>query len=832
MTALRIALRLLSREWRIGELRVLLLAVLIAVAGMASVNAFTARMQYALALQGNRLLAADLVLVSDSVINPSFVSEAQGRALRTAQTEQFPSMVGSSHGFVLADIQAVNAGYPLRGHLRISPQMSAVDRVASSIPAPGTVWLEAGLADALHAYPGAFVHLGNSRFTVADILTDEPDRSGEFFQLAPRLLMNLADIPATGLVATGSRVTYRLLIAGDTAALGAEHAALAVQITRGQKLVSATDARPQVRNTLDQADRYLGLSALLAALLAGVAILLASRHFIQRHLDDAAMLRCFGASHWLIVTVYAWQMMAVGLLAAGAGIAVGYVGEEMLAVLMGRLIHLDLPAVDAWPFIHAGLAGLLLLAGFSLPALMALRQVSAIRILRREAIKLTVRSAFTYFIAWGAMLLLMWWQVHDVQLAITVLMGMSALLSITAVSAWLLILTAGWVGEYSRGSWRHGLLNLKRRAVSNVIQIAALTVGLFALLLLTQVRSDMVEGWQATLPANGPNRFVINIQPDQLASLRRFFQSNGLSGVKFYPMVHARLVAINGKLIQLAAYPNQQTQRLLEREFNLSYADQLGAEAHIIAGNGWRTANAPPQFSVEQGFADRLRLKLGDTLQFNVVGMQFNVAGTPVSAPITSLRTVKWDSFQVNFFVISNTALLRNAPTSYITSFYVPPSQRTLLNVMVNSHPNLTVIDVSAVLHTVQALINRISVATEFIFIFSLASGFTVMYAALATSRDERILETALWRVFGARRSQVWIAQLTEFALMGGCAGLLAAVGASLVEWRLSTYLFKMPSHVNTLVWLLATGTGALSVAWVGVAVLWNVSKQSPRKAF
>lgn len=821
MNIARLALRMLAREWRAGELRVLVMAVMIAVAGLASVNAFTMRMHLALSQESNRLLGADLVLVSDHEPAAGFIAEAKRRGLETAQTALFPSMVSTSQNNRLAEVKAVSKGYPLRGTLRIANTAFGADHPANGIPPSGSVWLEARLANALQVKPGASIQLGYSHLKIAAILTNEPDRGGDFFNLAPRLLMNQSDLPATGLIQPGSRVSYRLLIAGKSSALEVYRSWLEQHLERGQRILGVRDARPEIRNVLDKAERYLGLAVLLAAMLAAVAILLSARHFLRRHLDACALLRCFGASQRSIVALYALQIAVLGVLAALAGIALGYAGQMVLAALLGNLANLVLPPANSTPFLQAALAGWVLLAGFSLPTLFALRRTPALRILRRDGVTLNALGIASYFGGLAALTGLLFWQVRDTRLTLMVLSGTSATLLVTVLLAWLLVMGAGWLGARSQGSWRQGLLNLRRRAGGSVIQVSAFTLGMLALLLLTVVCGDLLNNWRATLPADAPNRFVINIQPDQVASLQAFFHGHGLTGVTLYPMIRGRLTAVNGQAMNATAYTDQQARRLLEREFNLSYADRLSQDNHLITGHGWQGANAPPQFSVEQGIAKKLHLKLGDRLSFDV-------AGTPVSARITSLRKVDWDSFRVNFFVLANSSLLQNIPASYITSFYLPPEHIGILNDMVKSYPNLTVIDVSAIMKTVQDMLDRVTAAVQFVFIFTLASGLVVLYAALAATRDERALETALWRVLGARRGQLWVAQVTEFAAIGLLAGLLAAAGASAIGWALSSEVFNLPYHFNPMLWLVSMGLGSAGVALAGVAGLWGISREAP----
>lgn len=821
MNIVRLALRMLAREWRAGELRILALAVMIAVAGLASVNAFTARMQMALNQESNRLLGADLVLVSDRTPGGNLIAEAQRHGLATTQTTTFPSMVSFSAESRLAEIKAVSAGYPLRGTLRIANAAFGADRPADGIPRPGSVWLEARLANELQLTPGASIEVGYSTLKVAAILTNEPDRGGDFFNLAPRLLMNQADLRASGLIQPGSRAGYRLLVAGENKALESYREWLSQHLERGQRVLSVRDARPEIRNVLDKAERYLGLAVLLAAMLAAVAILLSARHFLRRHLDACALLRCFGASQRDIVAIYAWQLAALGILGALAGVFVGYAGQEILAEILGKLTQLELPPANSLPYLQAALAGLMLLAGFSLPTLFALRRTPALRILRREDIGLDILGAASYLAGLAALTALLFWQVRDARLTWMVLSGIGATLLVTVALAWLLVLGAGWVGARSQGSGRQGLLNLRRRAGGSVIQVSAFTLGMLALLLLTTVRGDLLHNWRATLPADAPNRFIISIQPDQVAPLQAFFHQHGLGKVTLYPMIRGRLNAINGNPVDAAAYENAQSKRLLEREFNLSYANRLREGPDLVAGSGWNNTNAAPQFSIEQGIAEKLHLKLGDRLRFDV-------GGTPVTARITSLRKVNWDSFQVNFFVVASSGLLQKIPASYITSFYLPAEQADMLNEMVKAYPNLTVIDVSAIMKTVQEMLDRVTSAIQFVFLFSLASGLVVLYAALVATRDERALEAALWRVLGARRGQLWRAQITEFAAIGLLAGLLAATGASAIGWVLSSQIFALPYHFNPMLWLVAMASGSAGVALAGVTGLWGITREAP----
>ncbi|HET9114097.1 MAG TPA: FtsX-like permease family protein [Burkholderiales bacterium] len=820
MKLLRLALRMAVREWRTGELRVLWFAVLIAVAGLGSIDGFTARMHAALRQESHRLLGADLVLVSDHAPDRALLVQARSYGLRSAEIEQFPSMVSHAGKTSLAQVKAVGTGYPLRGQLRIADVLLEQDRPAAGIPLAGTVWIEPRLAQALQVHAGSELELGYSKLKVAALLTNDPDLGGEMFNLAPWLIMNRSDIPATKLIGPGSRVSYRLLFAGTPDAVRAFQSVLAQKLERGQKLLTVADARPQIREMLDKAEKYLGLAVLLSVVLAAVAISLSARHFVRRHLDACALLRCFGARQQTIVWIFMLQITGTGLLATVLGMALGYAGQSILSGLVDNLTDLALPPVTLLPFLQAGLGGMILLTGFSFPALTALRNVPTVRILRRESVAFNGRGGLMYLAGFISLVLLMFWQVHDARLTLWITAGLTGFMLLTALMAWVLIHAAGRLGEYYRTGWGQGLLNLRRRSGSSIILISAFTLAMLSLLLLSIVRGELLDDWHDTLPVNAPNRFVINIQPQQLPGLGVFFRQRGMN-VSFFPMIRGRLTAINGREVNSGDYADSQTRHLLNREFNLSYADSLARDTVFAAGKGWTGANPPGQFSLEQGIADRLHVKVGDSLSFEVGGM-------PVSAPVSSIRKVKWDSFKVNFFVVANSALLKNMPASYVTSFYLPQARIAVLNELIKAYPDLTVIDVSAILHTIESELKQAAQAIEFVFLFSLASALAVLYATLVASRDERARETAVWRVLGASRRQLLVVQSVEFAAAGLSAGLLAATGASITGWIAASRLFGIPYHADMDLWVISMFGGCIGITVVGILSLRPLNRLKP----
>ena len=822
MNTFALALRMLRREWRAGELRVLAAALVIAVASVTSVGFFTDRVGRALAQQANMLLGADLALISDHPLDAGFEREALRRGLQTAHTLSFPSMVLRGERAQLAEIKAVSRNYPLRGQLRVAQQPYAPDSASSGIPDVGTAWLDERLLKQLEASAGAGLEVGTSHLAVSAVLTQEPDRAGVLFNIAPRLLMNLEDIPATGLIQEGSRASYRLLVAGDVDKVGVFRAWAEARLKRGERLEGVSDARPEIRAALARAERFLGLAALTSIILAAVAVVMATRRFMARHLDNCAVMRCLGAQQRLIFRLYLAQFLLLGMLASLIGCLLGYLGQMVLAQQLGSMVSAELPLPSLLPAVQGILTGMVTLLGFSLPFLQQLKHVPALRVLRRELGPPGRFGLLGFALGLAGISGLVLWQAGDVRLGSYALAGLFAATLIAALLALMLIRALAGIRLQTSASWRYGLANIVRRAGGSVAQVSAFSLGMLMLLLLTVVRGDLMQSWQSTLPAEAPNRFVINVQPDQVQPLQGFFHDRRIPAPVLYPMVRGRLLAVNGKPIATGEFPDERAQRLVEREFNLSWSDRLPDENQLIAGKWWaRGVKGAAQLSVEEGIATTLGIKLGDDLTYSMGGATF-------SARVASLRKVNWDSFRVNFFVIASPGVLEKFPASYITSFYLPDAQGGLLDEMVKAFPNLTVIDVAAVMNQVRTIMDRVSGAVEFVFLFTWLMGFTVLYAAIAATRDERVYETAILRTLGASRRQLLMGLFAEFAGIGMLAGLVAALGASGTSYFLSTKILALPFVFNF--WLLPLGmlAGAAAIGVAGIAGCYSVLNQPP----
>jgi putative ABC transport system permease protein len=667
------------------------------------------------------------------------------------------------------------------------------------------VWLEERLVSALQAPIGSRIKLGKSELQVAAVLTLEPERTANFFNIAPRLMMNLTDVPATGLVQTGSRISYYLYAAGTREQIAGLARELEPTLGRGERIDTLDSGRPDVRASVERARRFLGLTALLAAVLAGVAIALGTRRFVERHLDGCAVMRCLGATQARLLALHAGEFTLLGVLACAAGALVGYGAQLAIGAALTGLIRAELPPPTPWPALQGFLVGLVLLLGFALPPLLQLKNVPALRVIRREAgaPKTNVWAAYGLGLTLLAALLV--WQAGDTRLGAYVVGGFAGAVLVYFLVAWLALGALSRLRVGNR-ALRYGLANLRRHVRGNAVQVASLALGLTAVLLLTFTRNDLVDAWRRAAPPDAPNRFVLGVQRDQLEAVKQFLREKNVGEPEFYPMVRGRIVQVNRRAVSEADYSEERARRLVEREFNLSYMDAPPAHNTIAAGR-WTSGG----LSVEEGIAERLGWKLGDELVFNVGGETFR-------GPITSLRRLHWDSMKVNFFVIAPPKLMEKFAASYISAFRVEPGREAALNELAAAFPNLTLVDIGAALRQAQGVIDQLIAAVQFIFLFALGAGLLVLYSALVATEDERRREAAVMRVYGASRAQVAGSQRVEFLAMGLLAGVLATLGASLIGQILARRVFELnlpPSATLMIVGPLA-GLALLSLnAWL-----------------
>jgi putative ABC transport system permease protein len=817
----RHALRRLRRATQAGELRILALAIVVAVAAASAVALFSERMRAALAAQSGDTLGADIMVTGRQPIPDALPAAADRAGIRASAFVGFPSLLIAGERSALASVKAVTASYPLRGEMRIADLPYGDAHLVRAVPAPGEAWADVRLWNELGLVPGAEIHLGAIRVRIRAVIESEPGRGMGFFDLAPRLLINHADVAGTGLVGPGSRVQYGLLLAGDGEALARLRA---LPLPPSLRWTSPQDARPEVRNAIDRAGQFLDIAVLAAALLAAAAIALAAHQHGARLRDEVALLKCLGARQDFILRTLGLNLLLLGLGSALLGALLGYAGQAVLATSIRGLIEgLSLPPPSLTPLLAAAGLGLLMLLGFGLPPVLEARRVPPLRVLQRDLVE-TRRTRLVWLVATTAVLALLAWQTRELALTLRVLGGALATLGVLAVLAWALIALLkplqGRVGQ----AWRFGLGNVARRRGASVAQVVALGLGLLALLLVTVVRQDLLGSWRQRLPPDTPNMFLINIQTAQLEAIRNFFALRGYAGVELWPMTRGRLVELNGKPVTPEMFEDPETQRWINRDFNLSWSERIGDDNKVVAGTWWgATGYGQPWLSADSYAVERLNLKLGDrlTLQF---------ADRRVTLTVHNLREVSWDSFRPNFFLLTPPGVIEDMPAQWLTSFYLPRERRALLRELVAGFPNVTALDIETLMNQVRGIMERIVRAVEFMLLFTLAAGVVVLLAAVEGTRAERAREIALLRALGARTPVLVKGLLAEFAVLGALAGLVAAIAAQAVAWVLATQVFEISYGPRPVLWLVGACGGAALVAGLGWLSLRGVLATPPTR--
>jgi putative ABC transport system permease protein len=785
----RLAWRQALRDLAAGEVRLLIAALALAVASVTTISFLTDRAERALALEANRLLGGDAVLRSDAPLAPALRTLADRPGLKAVDTVEFPSMLRVADRFRLGELRAVGREFPLRGSFVISDE--AGRRELAEGPPAGVVWMTRAGANTLGATLGDPITLGESTLRLAALIEQEPDGALDYFNVAPKVVMNLDDLPATGLVQPGSRIAYRLVVAGTPDAVEAFSAEAREALGRGQRLETASEGRPEVRRALDRAGRFLGLATLVSVILAAIAVAMAARRHSARHLDACAVMRCLGASQRTIVIVQVGALMLLGLLGSTLGVALAWALSFAIGEWLGSALGIAVPSASLMPVISGYAVGFVVLLAFAVPPVLALRGVPALRVLRRD---LDVRSpgalALTA-LALGGFGALLWWQAKSPELAGAMLGGLVVTFAILAALGYGLVRGVDLLRPRLRGPWRYGLANISRRAATTVAQVSALGLGLMALLLLVFVRTDLLERWREALPADAPNRFIVNVQPAQVEPLREFLESEGITNPEIFPMIRGRWIERNGAPMNVQALPegNGRARRLAEREFNLSSADTLDDSNTILEGRFWEAsmaADAPTEFSVEQGLAQSLGWALGDRVVFDI-------AGTRLEGEVTSIREVKWESVRPNFFVLVSPGAMEGLQGSAITAIHLPPGRDGFTRALLDRFANLSVIDVDAILKQVRSTVDQVSTVVEAVFLVALLAGALVLLAAVGASQDERLREGAVMRVLGGSRRQLRLAQAGEFAALGLISGLVAAIASTVLAGVIALQVLDLP---------------------------------------
>jgi putative ABC transport system permease protein len=809
-SAIALAMRMLGREWKSGELGVLLLALTVAVAALTGVGFLVNRVALAVDAQATEVLAADLRLESVRALDDAYIAEARRRGLRATRSSSVLSVVFRGDQSQLSNVRAVGDEYPLRGKVGLSDEPFGVATSVVGAPRPGEAWPESKLLATLGANVGDTISIGATDLRITRVLITRPDQGGTFGDLAPSVIINEADLATTRLLAPGSRASFALLFAGERERIDAFKAWLGARKQRGQRLQDVTDASPQVKNAIDRAGRFLSLASLVAVLLCAIAVAMAARRYVARHLDSVALMKTLGATRAFTLAVSLLQLLVIAIAAALLGSAVGYLAQEWLLRALKGLLQADLPPADWVPVGLGFMTALAVLAGFALPPLLQLSRVPAIRVLRRDVGPPPPLAWLAFGPALAAVVFLIWWVVRDARIFAGFVAGLVAFVAVLALAGLLLVKLSGSLRGAVGVSWRYGIANLSRRRADSIVQIVAFGLGLMVLLLLAVVRNDLLTDWRRSLPADMPNYFFINIPPAEKDAFLKFLGDEGAETSRALPMIRARLVGVNGRQLEDVADLDARGEGFARRDQNITWQADVGEENRVVEGRWWTAADAgKPLVSIATEVQESLGLKIGDSLTFDV-------AGETYEASVASVRKVKWDSFKPNFFLVFPPGLLDDTAGTWMTSAFLDRSQSRSIAELARRFPSVSVFDLDDLLQQVRSVIDKAVLAVQSVFVFTLFAGLTVLLAAVQSSREERRYESAMLRTLGASRRTVMQGVLAEFTTLGLLSGLLAALGASVAGYFLARFVLEVKYGPDPRVWLIGLVGGAALVALSG----------------
>ncbi len=815
-----LSFRLLLRDWRSGELSVLAIALVIAVAGVTTTNLFADRLNRTMELQAAAFLAADMAVTSHSELPLDWLQKAAGDGLSVARTAGFASVVMNAEKLLLCGVKAVSSNYPLRGSLKTTMGSLADEVLVRDIPRVGEAWVDQRILSTLDLSLGDSIEVGERRLVIGRIITFEPDRKGTFYSLSPRVMINVADMQSTGIVQPGSHVHYSFLFSGEEKKLSAFKIWLKTQLNSGQRIMDIYEDRPELGNALSRAERYLGLASIVVVVIAGVAIAMAARRYSQRHYDFTALLRCLGAQQNEILKFFAIQILLIGMAASVIGSAFGWISQEILVYLLEGLLPQNLVNPGWWGLGFGMATGLVILVGFSLAPILRQRFVSPLRVLRKDLDPVPASAWLVYGLALVAVAVLLWQYTQDLRLILyAISIGFATIVALGGI-AYLCLRASRSALPYLKLSWRIGVRNLSRHAVSNMSQILAFSITLMAMVVILLVRTDLLETWKQQLPQDTPNHFALNIFPSEWLAFKRLLKENNVVSRGFYPIVRGRLNGVNGVEMRHLVEKESKAERMINRDFSLTFSDLLPQDNKIVQGTWWQDSH-PGQVSVEQDLAKMLNIQIGDSLNLRFGGRDLN-------AEVTSIRSLRWDMMNPNFYMILSPGTLNNHTSTYLTSFYLSDQKKEVLNKLVKAFPSVTLLDIDLIVKQFKLIILQVTLAVEYVLLFALLAGCSVLFAAVYTSMDQRLYEVGMLRTFGANRDLIRGSQLSEFISLGFLSGIVAALSAEILLWVLYSLIFDLPYEPNWQIWLFTPLAGAILIAAFGYWCVRKAVNQSP----
>jgi putative ABC transport system permease protein len=814
MKPFSLAVRLLWRDTRAGELTLLFLALLIAVTCSSAITMFSSRLERTMTDQAAEFLAADMVITSHAILNNDWLKHADKFNLTQAQNAEFSSVLMENDEMLLAGVKAVSDKYPLRGFLKTTTSDYSAEIIEHEGPKPGQAWVEKRVLSALKLKLGDTVTVGEKQLHIGKILTYEPDKQGDLYSLSPRLMMHIDDLTQTGIIQPGSHVHYFYQFSGEPSQLADFKRWVKPKLNLAQRIMDIHEDRPEVGSALSRAERYLGLSSIVVIIISGVAIAMATRRYVERHIDATAIMRCLGSKQNDVLKLFLSQFCILGLMTSLVGCGLGWLVQEVLFRLLRTLLPQTI-ANPGWLAVVFGLlTGMIVLIGFALPPLLQLKRVSPARVLRRDLMPMSTSAWLVYGLAISIVGLLVWRYTQDLKLTLTIFCSGFVLLIVLGVLVYFILKVTQRILPLLSLNWRFGLQGMLRNSRATISQILAFTITLVAMTLTFTVRNDLIENWQKQLPENAPNHFALNIFPDQIDSLKADLNAENISGSRFFPIIRGRLTDINGIPVQKVVSKDSQGEGATHRELSLTYTTEL-PEDNKIADGSWWINDKPGLVSVEQKLAESLKIKLGDHLQFVI-------SGQPLTATVSSIRSLRWETMKPNFYMIFSPGTLESFPGTFLTSFYLPESNKSYLNQLVKKYPAMTILEVDLILKQFKTIVAQLTEAINYLLYFALMAGFTVLFSAIYSTLDNRLYESALLRTFGAGRALLRATHIIEFFMLGLVSGLLSVVLSETLLFILNTKVLSLDYHATTYLWI---AIPLISSCAVGLAGCWGVRR-------
>ncbi len=818
----RLALKLLWRDWRAGELTLLLVSLVIAVGTVTTMTLFVDRLQNALWQESANFLAADRVISSSAPIDDAIIRHAEASGLSHSRTLTFFSMTFSADRAQFTSVKAVNESYPLRGQLTAGDAPFMPGSPVPAGPPPGELWMESRLFPLLNVAVGDLVDLGVASMPVTRVLITEPDQIRRFGGAGARLLMNLADVARTGVVQPGSRLRYRYQFAGSREQIESFVAWVRPRLAPGTRIFGVKEGAASIGRTLERGERFLLLGSLLGVLLAGVAIALAARRYSLRHYGHVMILKTLGAKPLQIDGIFLIIFGVLGASASLLGAGTGYLMQLGVVEILSPLIPVALPAPSWRPLLPGLGTGFVCLLCFALPPLLKLRKIAPLRLIRQDLDannpesttlnSLVSPDKVTSLFAVLGILGMMWWYSRDLALTLMIFSGAAVALVVLFGVSFLLLGGGRVLGMRAGSVWRLALAGMQRRKQENIIQILVFGIAIMLLLVLYLVRTALIAEWQAQIPEHAPNHFAINIAPQEVAPIQSLFAANDIASQPLYPMTRGRILQVNGEsVVTRDTEREDQDAPRSDAGRNLTWVARLPDDNKIIAGSWWDEHDAAtPLVSIEADLAQDNGIQLGDRLTFGIHGRE-------LVARVASIRTVFWDNLQPNFHIIFSPGALDDFPAMYITSFFLEKNQKLFLNQLLSQHPTMTVIEVDVLLEQMQRVLRQVSLAIELVLVLTVASGILVLLTSIQASMDKRMRQQALLRALGASRRLVLGSLVVEFGALGLFAGILAALGAEITLYVLETQAFDLSYQINPLFWVLGPLLGIVLIGVIGL---------------